>query len=212
MKGIMFGELTDEELICISRDGNTAATDFLMEKYKNLVRQKARTLYLIGGDNDDLIQEGMIGLYKAIRDYSQEREASFCSFAKLCITRQLYNAIKASRRQKNSPLNSYVSLYSPVTTGTEGDDSSQLLGDTIRHSTYLDPEEILIDKENVDMIEYELGKRLSPFEQQVIDLYIGGNDYQRIAIKLDKSPKSIDNAIQRIRSKLLAIVKDGYNS
>jgi RNA polymerase sporulation-specific sigma factor len=212
MKGTTFGELTDEELIRISRDGDTAATDFLMEKYKNLVRQKARTLYLIGGDNDDLIQEGMIGLYKAIRDYSESREASFCSFAKLCITRQLYNAIKASRRQKNSPLNTYVSLYSPVTMGAEGDDNSPLLGETIRHTTFLDPEEILIDKENVDTIEYELGKRLSSFEQQVIDLYIDGNDYQRIAVQLDKSPKSIDNALQRIRTKLLAIIKDDYNS
>lgn len=201
-----YSDYSDEEIIAFSRNGHPDAIDYLMEQYKNLVRKKARTLYLIGGDNDDLIQEGMIGLYKAIRDFNIEREASFYHFAKLCISTQLYNAIKASRRQKNSPLNSYVSLYTPLNTENASEETAPTLADTIPTASSSEPEEILIDKENVDMIEYELGKRLSSFENEVLSLYLGGMDYQQIAGMLSKSPKSIDNALQRIRTKLLSIV------
>lgn len=197
---------SDEKIIALSREGHPDAVDFLMERYKNLVRKKARTLYLIGGDSDDLIQEGMIGLYKAIRDFDSSKEVSFYCFAELCICGQLYNAIKASRRHKNSPLNTYVSLDAPLSTENVGEEPAPTLGDTLPSSPSSGPEEILIDKENVDMIEYELGKRLSPFESEVLSLYLSGMDYQQIAKLLDKSPKSIDNALQRIRSKLLSIV------
>lgn len=201
-----YEKYSDEKIIAFSREGQPEAVDFLMERYKNLVRKKARTLYLIGGDNDDLIQEGMIGLYKAIRDFDAAKEASFYHFAELCICGQLYNAIKASRRHKNSPLNTYVSLDAPLNTENAGDEPVPTLADTIPSSPSSRPEEILIDKENVDMIEYELGKRLSSFETEVLSLYLGGMDYQQIAKTLEKPSKSIDNALQRIRTKLLSII------
>ncbi len=201
-----YEDYTDEEVVAFSHEGHSNATTYLLERYKNLVRKKARTLYLIGGDNDDLIQEGMIGLFKAIREFNPEREASFYHFASLCISSQLYNAIKASRRQKNSPLNTYVSLYAPLSSENTGDEQAPTLADTLSSSASSEPEEILIDKENVGMIEYELGKRLSPFENQVLALYLGGMDYQQIAQSIDRTPKSIDNALQRIRTKLLTIV------
>lgn len=201
-----YENFSDEEMIALSRDGHPDAVDFLMERYKNLVRKKARTLYLIGGESDDLIQEGMIGLYKAIRDFDSNKEVSFYHFAELCICGQLYNAIKASQRHKNSPLNTYVSLDAPLCTENAEDDTVPTLGDTLPSSPSSRPEEILIDKENVDMIEYELGKRLSSFENEVLSLYMSGMDYQQIAKRLDKTPKSIDNALQRIRSKLLSII------
>lgn len=201
---------TDEEIIELGRQGDIHAVDFLMEQYKNLVRKKARTLYLIGGDNDDLIQEGMIGLYKAIRDFDPRKEGSFFHFAELCISGQLYNAIKASRRQKNSPLNTYISIYAPIDSENSEDEQSPTWGDTLHSPVTSEPEEILIDKENVDMIEYELGKRLSSFENQVLSLFLNGDDYRQIALRLKKPPKSIDNALQRIRAKLLAVISDSH--
>lgn len=196
-----YGSCTDEELIRRSHRGEDAATDFLLEKYKPLVRKKARTLYLIGGENDDLIQEGMIALYKAIREYDVERESSFATFAGLCIERQLYNVIKGANRLKNSPLNSYISLYTP-TEHEVGNQGRETLADTLLPTELMNPEDILIDRETVTDMERKIEKCLSSFECDVVKLYIDGHNYQQIAEQLGKSGKSIDNALQRIKKKL----------
>ena len=192
---------TDEDVIRFCHQGEESATDYLLEKYKPLVRKKARTLYLIGGDNDDLIQEGMIALYKAIRAYDPKRETSFASYATICIEHQLYNVIKGANRLKNSPLNTYISLYAPMS-GDVDSNSRETLADTLQPSELINPEDIVIDKENVTDIESAIEKQLSKFEQQVVSLYIDGCHYQQIAAVLGKSPKSIDNALQRIKNKL----------
>lgn len=196
-----YANLRDEEIIEQVRKGDSPGVDFLMEKYKNLVRKKARALYLIGGDNDDLIQEGMIGLYKAIRDFEPDREASFHSFAALCVERQLYNAVKGANRLKNSPLNTYVSLDGPVGGGNV-EDGRQTLGETLEKNGISNPEDIMIDRERVGRIERAIEESLSCFEQRVVNLYIEGMNYQQIAAELGKTPKSIDNALQRIKKKL----------
>ena len=175
-----YNETADETLIRRLRAGESAIADYLMEKYKGLVKKKARAMFLIGGDTDDLIQEGMIGLFKAVRDYQPDREASFQSFANLCIDRQIYSAIKSSNRQKHQPLNTYVSLSSSE---TEED-----LRDT--YAEHDNPESILIDRENVSALENEM------------HLYLEGNSYIEIAEILGKTPKSIDNALRRIRKKI----------
>lgn len=197
--------LSDEALIRLQRQGNLEVTDFIMEKYKNLVRKKAKAMFLIGGDNDDLIQEGMIGLFKAIRDYQEGKETSFYSFAELCISRQIYSAIEASNRQKHIPLNTYISFYSQVS--EEDGDKAPLL-DILQSITERNPEELVIDKESVDMIEYGLEKSLSEFESKVFELYISGNNYIQIAKVLNKNPKSVDNALQRIKQKLILFLKN----
>ncbi|BCN32419.1 RNA polymerase sporulation sigma factor SigH [Anaeromicropila herbilytica] len=203
-----YDSLKDEEIIKLINNGDQDAVDYLLEKYKNLVIQKARTLYLIGGDKDDLIQEGMIGLYKAIRDYKDDKDSSFSNFANLCVSRQIYSAIKASNRKKNIPLNTYISLNTPILSdNSEGDDKPSLV-DVMFRNNNLNPEEMLIDKENTNMIEYELERRLSKLEKQVIRLYLGGLKYIQIADVLGKPPKSIDNALQRIKSKLNLLLKD----
>ena len=193
--------MNEQELLALARQGDGTATDLLLEKYKPLVRKKARTLYLIGGENDDLIQEGMIALYKAIRTYDDSYESSFASYATLCIENKLYNVIKGANRLKNVPLNTYVSLYAPMNTD-ENTNSREILADTLQPTELTNPEDIIIDKENVMDIESTIKKRLSKFEQQVVTLYIDGNNYQQIAAILDKTPKSIDNALQRIKNKL----------
>ena len=181
---------TDEELIRRMKAGDGSIADYLVDKYKYLVRQKARALYLAGGDQEDLIQEGMLGLFKAIQGYQEDREASFATFAALCIDRQLYSAISMSQRQKHQPLNSFVSLSEPV--------SEQELR-LIDEET---PEEILINRENLDRIHEKIRKILSPFEYEVLQLYLKGYGYQQIARQMQKPPKAIDNALQRIRSKV----------
>lgn len=203
-----YSQFTDEELVALCHEGADTATDYLLEKYKPLVRKKARTLYLIGGDNDDLIQEGMIALYKAIRAYDPKRESSFGTYATLCIEHQLYNVIKGANRLKNSPLNTYISLYSPMNTDI-GSNSRETLADTLQPVELMNPEDIVIDKENVTDIESAIEKHLSKFEQQVVSLYIDGNDYQQIAAVLGKGPKSIDNALQRIKKKLSSQKRPG---
>lgn len=200
-----YESMTDEDLIRLQRKGNLEVTDFIMEKYKNLVKKKAKAMFLIGGDNDDLIQEGMIGLFKAIRDYQADKDTSFYSFAELCISRQIYSAIEASNRQKHIPLNTYISFYSQVS--KENGDMAPLL-DMLQSISDKNPEDLVIDKENVDMIEYELGKSLSEFESKVFELYISGINYQQIAKVLEKSPKSIDNALQRIKYKLSEFLRN----
>lgn len=199
---------SDEELIAMMKRGEPEIMDYLMEKYKNLVRRKARALYLIGGDGDDLIQEGMIGLFKAVRDYDSGRDASFFTFADLCISRQMYTAVQASGRQKHAPLNSYISLYGHVASGSEQGEEAQLLN-LLSSKAELSPEEMMIDKENVKSLEQTIERELSTFEKQVLDLYLTGMSYVQIAKVLGRDGKSADNALQRIKGKLKRAIKRG---
>lgn len=194
-------ESTDEELILRLRSGEQEIIDYIMEKYKNLVRKKARALYLSGADQDDLIQEGMIGLFKAIRDYRDDKDASFYYFAELCISRQLYHAIEASNRKKHTPLNSYISLSSA--SYENGGQTRPLQEALLTHES--NPEELIIHRENYRLMEERLKSTLSSFEREVLDLYLGGKDYIEIGQLLNKPVKSIDNALQRIRKKVLGI-------
>lgn len=200
-----YHSFTDEELVNLQHQGNLEVTDYIMEKYKNLVRKKARAMYLIGGDNDDLIQEGMIGLFKAVRDFDPEKDSSFYSFAKLCISRQIYSAIEASKRQKHIPLNNYISFYAD---SQDVDGEGVPLLDILQSITNKNPEDLIIDKENVNMIEYGLESSLSEFEKKVFELYAAGISYVEIAEILEKSPKSVDNGIQRIKSKLSSFLRN----
>ncbi len=193
---------SDEELIVRLQDGETGITDYLMDKYKNLVRSKAKSMYILGADREDLIQEGMIGLFKALRDYDIGRDASFLTFADLCISRQMYTAVQASRRKKHTPLNSYVSLYSDVTEKGEGGGEETELVNVLRSLSDRSPEEEWIDRENVELLQKTIDKELSGFEKQVLDLYLTGMGYVQIARVLGKDGKSTDNALQRIKSKL----------
>lgn len=200
-----FENIPDEQLIRRLREGETAITDFIMDKYKFMVKKKARAMYLLGGENEDLIQEGMIGLFKAVRDYDVEQDASFSSFAELCISRQMYTAIKLSQRQKHMPLNSYVSLYEK---GSEAEEGKQTpLIDQLQPIKENNPEELFLDKEYFVTLEQELKERLSDLENRVLYLHLMGEDYRSIATLLEKSPKSIDNALQRIKQKISTIVE-----
>ena len=184
--------IKDEELISRFKNGESEILDYLMEKYKNMVRKKARTMFLIGGENDDLILEGMIGLFKAVRDYQPDRDAAFQTFASICVDRQIYNAIQSSNRQKHQPLNSYISL------SEQDGENEEHLGDNWGEN----PESIIIDQENVQDLEQEITATLSPMENQVLEYYLAGNGYGEIAQIMGKTPKSIDNALQRIRIKI----------
>lgn len=187
----------DEELLAQLSDGNDSITDYLCNKYKHLVMKEANALYLIGAEKEDLIQEGMIGLFKAIRDFSPEKESSFYHFAKLCITRQMYHAIEASKRLKHAPLNSYISLSEET-----GEGSGLTLEDMLEDGTEQNPERLLIQQESYQDFFERLEAILSPMERQVCSLYLQGMDYKQIAAYLDKTPKSIDNALQRVRAKI----------
>jgi len=193
--------LADEELIDRQRNGERQITDYIMNKYKNLVRNKAKSMYILGADNEDLIQEGMIGLFKAVRDYDPGRDASFYTFADLCISRQMYNAVQASRREKHAPLNTYISLYADMTE-SENDGNSTELVNVISSAAETNPELLMIDRENVAAIEAIIEKELSSFEKQVLDLYITGMSYSQIARVLSRDVKSTDNALQRLKAKL----------
>lgn len=190
----------DEELILRIRDGEEKITDYIMEKYKNLVRSKAGSMYILGADREDLIQEGMIGLFKAIRDYDIGRDASFATFADLCMARQMYTAVQAAGRKKHAPLNSYVSLYAG--NGSDKTEEEKKLLDSLVSRDEQNPEELLIDRENVERIEKAIESELSSFERQVLDLYLTGMKYTEIARVLGKDDKSTDNALQRCRSKI----------
>jgi len=196
---------TDEELIDRLRQGEASITDYIMDKYKNLVKKKAKSMYILGGDNDDLIQEGMIGLFKAMRDYDVGRDASFYTFADLCISRQMYNAVQASNREKHAPLNTYISLYTN-TADLGADDSNTSLLNVLTSEVENNPEKLFIDKENMADIEAIIEKELSPFEKQVLDLYITGMSYSQIARVLGRDDKSTDNALQRLKNKLRRVV------
>lgn len=194
-----YDKMTDEQLIRDLRAGERKIIDYIMDKYKFLVKKKAKAMFLLGGENDDLIQEGMIGLFKAVQDYDENQEASFYSFADLCVSRQMYTAMEASKRQKHIPLNSYISLYD------EGED--QPLIETIQSVKDRNPEEMFLDKEYLETIRSELEKSLSDLENRVFYLHMQGIDYQTIAKLLNKSCKSIDNALQRIKNKTEKIIE-----
>ena len=197
--------MPDEQLIRKLREGETAIMDYIISKYKYLVIRAAKAIYLIGGENDDLIQEGMIGLFKAVRDFDTNQETSFYSFAELCISRQMYTAIKLSQRQKHMPLNSYVSLYDIKK--SDFDDKQSPLIEQLEIETNNNPVELFLDKERMQMLVEELNERLSDMERRVLHLHLQGEDYRSIAELLDKSPKSIDNALQRIRQKMRTILE-----
>ena len=186
----------DEELIDLLRDGETEVMEYLMDKYKNLVRSKAGSMYILGADKDDLIQEGMIGLFKAVRDYDLGRDASFYTFADLCISRQMYTAVQSAGRQKHIPLNSYVSLYSE----TEGEDG--MFFSAVQIPEQKSPEALFLDKERVEYLEKRIDEELSDFEKQVLDLYITGMSYSQIAKVLGRDEKATDNALQRLKNKI----------
>ncbi len=188
----------DEELIEIYRQGQEQAIEELFGRYKNMVRKKARAMFLAGGDSDDLIQEGMIGLYKAVRDFDRTKDASFCTFAGMCINRQMATAVTASNRKKNVPLNTYVSFDLPANADSG---SSVKLADVLQQDMEQNPEDLFISRERTRMLKEKLLAALSRFERQVLDLYLEGKDYQQIARELNRPPKSIDNALQRIRGK-----------
>lgn len=197
-----FEQTADEELIVRLRDGEKQITDYIMEKYKNLVRSKAGSMYILGADRDDLIQEGMIGLFKAIRDYDSGRDASFFTFAELCISRQMYSAVQAAGRMKHIPLNSYISLYG---NGSEhGEEEDGIL--SILADNGLNPEDFVIDRENVEQLEKKMEQELSSFEKQVLDLYITGMSYSQIARVLGRDEKSTDNALQRLKGKIKKMI------
>jgi RNA polymerase sporulation-specific sigma factor len=195
-----YSQFSDEELIDRLRGGDSRITDYIMDKYKNLVRSKAKSMYILGGDNEDLIQEGMIGLFKAIRDYDCGRDASFYTFADLCISRQMYTAVQASHRQKHWPLNTYVSLYG--SNSSQGDSEEMELAEALSPDKDQNPETLFIDRERVEYLEGQIDKELSSFEKQVLDLYLTGMSYSQIARVLGREEKSTDNALQRLKSKI----------
>lgn len=206
MSGNRFRDYTDEELVLHIHDGeDEGATDYLLNKYKNLVRKKAGSMFILGADRDDLIQEGMIGLFKAIRDYDFGRDASFATFADLCISRQMYSAIQASARKKHGPLNSYISIYAKREDQEDG--SEVALEDILESDPGLIPEQHIIDQENYELLEGEIEKQLSPLERQVLELYITGMSVKQISAVLGRDEKSTDNAMQRIRNKLKKYLK-----
>ncbi|KGX90405.1 RNA polymerase sigma70 factor [Pontibacillus halophilus JSM 076056 = DSM 19796] len=192
------GSLADEEVVVYVHRGDTQALEYLINKYKNFVRAKARTYFLIGADREDIVQEGMIGLYKAIRDYQEDKLSSFKAFAELCVTRQIITAIKTATRQKHIPLNSYVSLDKPI----YDEESDRTLLDVIAGAKALDPEELILNREKFGDMEEKMSELLSDLERKVLNYYLDGRTYQEISEELDRHVKSIDNALQRVKRKL----------
>ena len=200
-----YEKLSDEQLIDRLRGGEGEISEYICEKYKNLVRSKAKSMFILGGDTEDLIQEGMIGLFKAVRDYDSGRDASFYTFAELCISRQLYTAVQAAGRKKHLPLNSYVSLYGNEDGERKGKEQEELL-EEISDSARLNPEELFLDRERTEYLENAIEKELSPFEKQVLDLYLTGMSYSEIARVLGREEKSTDNALQRLKGKIRKVL------
>ncbi|MCL1848390.1 MAG: RNA polymerase sporulation sigma factor SigH [Clostridiales bacterium] len=190
--------MNDEDVAGLAGAGDKAAEEYLIHKYKNFVRARARSYFLIGADKEDIIQEGMIGLFKAIRDYRPDKQSSFRAFAELCITRQIITAVKTATRQKHIPLNSYISLNKPI----YDEESDRTLLDVITGTGITDPEELIISREEFRDIEGKMGEILSPFERQVLVCYLDGKTYQEIAEMLSRHVKSVDNALQRVKRKL----------
>ena len=199
-----FEAMTDEQVVALAQETDGAALEYLLNKYKNFVRTKARSYFLIGADHEDIVQEGMIGLYKAIRDYKAERLSSFRAFAELCVTRQIITAIKTATRQKHIPLNSYISLNKPI----YEEDSDRTLLDVITEEGMSNPEEMIIDREDLSVIEGKIGQMLSDLEKEVLVRYMEGKSYVEIAGEMHRHVKSIDNALQRIKRKLLKYLEE----
>ena len=193
-----YDSMTDEEIALLAQQGDVDASEYLLNKYKNFVRSKARSYFLVGADHEDIVQEGMIGLFKAFRDFKPDKLASFHAFAELCVTRQIITAIKTATRQKHIPLNSYVSLNKPI----YEEESDRTLMDVIVEGRAQNPEELIIDRENLVSIRDRVDQVLSSLEQDVLNAYLDGKSYQEIADKLGRHVKSIDNALQRVKRKL----------
>ena len=193
-----FDEKLDEEVVLEAKNGNVRAQEYLRSKYENFVKSKAKSYFLIGADKEDIYQEGMIGLYKAIRDFKPDKLTSFKAFAELCVTRQIITAIKTATRQKHIPLNTYVSLNKPI----YEEESDRTLLDVLAGFRITDPEELVISQEQMEHIEGEISKVLSDLELEVLTSYLDGKSYQEIACDLDRHAKSIDNALQRVKRKL----------
>lgn len=203
-----FRTLKDEEIVELCHDGDSLAEEYLLSKYKNFVRSKARSYFLIGADHEDIVQEGMIGLYKAIRDYRTEKLSSFRAFAELCITRQIITAIKTATRQKHIPLNSYVSLNKPL----YDEESDRTLMDVIMEGKLSNPEDLIISQEELESIHRKINEVLSGLEQEVLNLYLDGKSYQEIGQQLNRHVKSIDNALQRVKRKLEKYLEESYGT
>ena len=197
--------LSDEQLVLLSVNGNTEAEELIFQRYKNHVKSKARTYYLIGADNDDIVQEGMIGLYKAVRDFKHDKNITFKTFADICITRQILTAIRTANRNKHNPLNGSISMNAPVF----DEDSGTTFMNLIQQTSVSNPEEIYIIDENLKEIKNEISKKLSGMENHVLELYLDGLSYVEISEVMNKSLKSIDNALQRIKKKLIDLNKPG---
>ncbi|MDY4078864.1 MAG: RNA polymerase sporulation sigma factor SigH [Clostridium sp.] len=195
---IEFKDKSDEEVVSEAQKGNNRAQEYLIAKYENFVKSKAKSYFLIGADKEDIYQEGMIGFYKAIRDFKPDKFTSFKAFAEICVTRQIITAIKTATRQKHIPLNTYVSLNKPI----YEDESDRTLIDVLSSIAISDPEELIISQEQLKFIEEEIGKVLSELELEVLTSYLDGKSYQEIASDLDRHEKSIDNALQRVKRKL----------
>lgn len=204
MTRLEFDTMSDEEIVRYAQNANGAALEYLLNKYKNFVRTKARSYFLIGADHEDIVQEGMIGLYKAIRDYRDDKQKSFRAFAELCVTRQIITAIKTATRQKHIPLNNYVSLNRPI----YDEDSDRTLLDVITEEVPSNPEEMLINREDLSVIEGRIGQMLSELEKEVLVHYMEGKSYVEIAEAMNRHVKSIDNALQRIKRKLLKYLEE----
>jgi RNA polymerase sporulation-specific sigma factor len=199
-----YTNMSDEDVVAFAKTDDAVALEYLINKYKNIVKCKARSYYLIGADKEDIVQEGMIGLYKAIRDYDKDKLASFRAFAEICITRQIITAIKTATRQKHIPLNSYVSLNKPI----YDEESDRTLLDIVTGINISDPEELMIGREELDFMEGKIGEILSELEWEVLMSYVDGMSYQEIAENLDRHVKSIDNALQRVKRKLEKILEN----
>ena len=199
-----FENMPDEAIVRLAQEADGAALEYLLNKYKNFVRTKARSYFLIGADHEDIVQEGMIGLYKAIRDYREDKLKSFRAFAELCITRQIITAIKTATRQKHIPLNSYVSLNKPI----YDEESDRTLMDVITEDALSNPESMFIDREDLDAIQGRIGEMLSDLEKQVLELYMDGKSYQEISEEMGRHVKSIDNALQRVKRKLAKYLEE----
>lgn len=199
-----YESMTDEQVVRLAQGTDSRALEYLLNKYKNFVRTKARSYFLIGADHEDIVQEGMIGLYKSIRDYKEEKLSSFRAFAELCITRQIITAIKTATRQKHIPLNSYISLNKPI----YEEDSDRTLLDVITEEGMSNPEDMLIDREDLSFIEGRIGQMLSGLEKEVLVRYMEGKSYVEIADEMGRHVKSIDNALQRIKRKLMKYLEE----
>ncbi|MBP1744667.1 MAG: rpoD1 [Firmicutes bacterium] len=194
----LFCDMLDEEVIILTKQGDIKAQEYLISKYENFVKAKAKSYFLIGADREDIYQEGMIGLFKAIRDFKADKLSSFKAFAELCVTRQIITAIKTATRQKHIPLNTYVSLNKPI----YDEESDRTLLDILSEAKVTDPEELIINREELKNMHSEIGGVLSNLEMEVLMSYLDGKSYQEIACDLDRHAKSIDNALQRVKRKL----------